>query len=280
MFEGIVWIRRCNKKITNKLFAYPVWVYGLSAVPSTEREQPFDRVTRRNLGSPGVDVWQKPWITIGRVVRTVLFTQISESLFFSLLANLEAFRLARSFLFDMGSFPRAAFWKRLWSQLAESYGLSFLHKSANPSFFLCSRILKLSASPVHFFSIWDHSRGLLIEKVFDHNWPHTDCRFFREIMFQLSPSPYPYQVSFPRNQCARKTDLDPYSICESSINRIRFNVSRSSIVCSRTCHVVPSYTIERVSLLSYTIVLIESRSPETGNDPNSLATPIRFLFLA
>ena len=34
---------------------------------------------------------------------------------------------------------------------------------------------------------------------------------------------------------------------------------------------MPSYTIERVSLLSYTIVLIESRSPETGNDPRYVA---------
>ena len=36
---------------------------------------------------------------------------------------------------------------------------------------------------------------------------------------------------------------------------------------------VPSYTIQRVSLLSYTIVVIESCRPKTGNDPNCARLP-------
>ena len=130
--------------------------------------------------------------------------------------------------------------KSLGSQSAELYGLSILRESL--SLFLISRILKLSASPVHCFSIWDHCRGLLFQK---RLWSQLACyglSVFRKIMFQLSRSPYPYRVSFLRNQCARKNDSDslgyvfdlrvfyPSIQRVSFINRIFLNVSRSSIV--------------------------------------------------
>ena len=68
-------------------------------------------------------------------------------------------------------------------------------------------------------------------------------------------------------------DLTSSSIVCNSVwfvYRVRSNESPRSILHSSYTIDVPSYTIERVSLLSYTIVVIESRSPETGNDPNRL----------